>query len=68
MPCFNKPAKLNRQEKKKEYCKKTQDQKNSTPATGDNAIEREKKKNNRKYFNCLKKSHYTRNCPKPAKN
>ena len=59
------------QDKKKEYLKKKQNRKNSTPATGDNAIEGENKRNNRdngKYYNCLKKGHYTRNYLEPPKN
>lgn len=33
-----------------------QDQKNSIPTTGDNAIEDEKKKSDNKYYNYLKKA------------
>ena len=70
-PHTDKPKKTSRQNKKKEYLKKKQDRKNSTPATGDNAIEGEKKRNNRgdrKCYNCQKKSHFARNCPEPPKN
>ena len=42
----NEPRKISHQDKKKEYFKKKQDRKNSTPAIGDNTIEGEKKRNN----------------------
>lgn len=49
-PCFEftKPGKTSHIEKKREYLKKKWDQKNNTPATGNNAnaIEDEKKRNN----------------------
>ena len=46
LPRTNEPGKTSRQDKKKEYLKKKRDRKNSTPATKDNAIEGEKKRNN----------------------
>ena len=46
-PRTNKPGKIFHQDKKKEYLKNKRDRKNSTPATRDNAIEDEKKRNNR---------------------
>ena len=70
-PRINEPRKTSYQDKKKEYLKKKQDRKNSTPATWDNAIEGKKKQNNRgngKYYNCQKKGHFARNCPEPPKN
>ena len=44
-PRTNEPRKTFHQDKKKKYLKKKRDRKNSTPATGDNAIEGEKKRN-----------------------
>ena len=44
-PRTNKPEKTYHQDKKKEYFKKKRDQKNSTLAIGDNAIQGEKKQN-----------------------
>ena len=70
-PRTNEPKKTSRQNKKKEYLKKKRDRKNSTPATRDNAIEGEKKRNDQsdgKCYNCQKKSHFARNCPEPPKN
>ena len=70
-PRTNKSEKTFYQDKKKEYFKKKWDQKNSTPATRDNAIEGEKKRNNRgnkKYYNCQKKGHFARNSSEPSKN
>ena len=66
----NEAVKLNCQEKKKEYCKKNQDQKNSTSTTKDNTIEDcdKKKKGDEKCYNCLKKDDFARNCLKPSKN
>ena len=66
LPRSDEPAKLNCQEKKKKYGKKKQDQKNSFPAIGDNAIK--SKKSDKKYYNCQKKCHISRNYPKPLKN
>ena len=70
-PCTDELRKTSRQDKKKEYLKKKQNRKNSIPAIGDNAIEGEKKRNNRdnkKCYNCQKKGHFTRNCPESPKN
>ena len=69
--CTNKPEKISRQDKKKKYLKKKRDQKNSIPATKNNAIEGEKKRNNwdnGKCYNCLKKGHFTWNYPELLKN
>ena len=44
-PYTNKPGKTSCQNKKKEYLKKKRDQKNSIPATKNNAIEGKKKRN-----------------------
>ena len=71
LPCTNEPGKTFRQDKKKKYLKKKRDQQNSIPATGDNAIEGEKKRNNQgdgKCYNCQKKGHFARNYPEPPKN
>ena len=68
LPHSNKPIKPNCQEKKKKYQKKKQDYKNSISAMEDNAIEFEKKKGDRKFYNCLKKGYFNRNYPKPPKN
>ena len=71
LPRTYKPGKTSCQDKKKEYLKKKRDWKNSTPATGDNAIEDEKKRNDqgdKKCYNCQKKSYFARNCPKLLKN
>ena len=65
-PRFDKPVKPTCQEKKKKYQKKKQYRKNSSPATGNNAIEG--KKGDGKCYNCQKKGHITRNCPEPPKN
>ena len=43
--CTTKPEKTSRYDKKKEYLQKKRDQKNSIPATKDNVIEDEKKRN-----------------------
>ena len=70
-PCTNELRKTFCQDKKKEYLKKKRDWKNSTPFTRNNAIEGEKKQNNRgdkKCYNCQKKGHFARNYPKPPKN
>ena len=70
-PRTNEPEKTSRQDKKKEYLKKKRDRKNSTLATGNNAIENEKKRNNqgdKKCYNYQKKGHFARNCPEPPKN
>ena len=59
LSCINKPRKPSRQDKKKKYFKKKRDRKNSTPATRDNAIEGEKKRNNQgdgKCYNCQKRA------------
>ena len=62
----DKPVKPTCQEKKKEYRKKKQDRKNSSPATGNNVIEG--KKGDEKCYNCRKKGYIARNCPEPSKN
>ena len=70
-PRTDEPGKTSRQDKKKEYLKKKRDRKNSIPATEDNAIEGEKKRNDRgdeKCYNCQKKGYFARNCPEPPKN
>ena len=70
-PRTDEPGKTSRQDKKKEYLKKKRDRKNSTPATGDNAIEGEKKRNDQsdgKCYNCQKKGHFARNYPELPKN
>ena len=66
---FDEAVKLNYQ-KKKEYQKKKQDWKNSSPATGDNAIQDngKKKKSDGNCYNCLKKEYFAKNCLKPLKN
>ena len=66
LPHSDESVKPTRQEKKKEYRKKKQNRKNSSPATGDNAIK--DKKGNGKCYNCQKKGHIARNCPEPPKN
>ena len=71
LPCINEPRKTSCHDKKKEYCKKKRDRKNSTLATGDNAIKGEKKRNNqgdRKCYNCQKKGYFAKNCLKLPKN
>ena len=71
LPHTNELGKTFHQDKKKEYLKKKQDRKNSIPATRDNAIEGEKKRNDQsdeKCYNCQKKGHFARNCPEPPKN
>ena len=65
-PRSDEPVKPTHQEKKKEYRKKKQDRKNSSLATGNNAIEG--KKGNEKCYNCQKKGHIARNCSEPPKN
>ena len=52
LPRTNEPEKTSLQDKKKEYLKKKWDRKNSTPDTGDNTIEGEKKRNNRSNRKC----------------
>lgn len=55
-PKFIKFGKIFCQDKKKEYIKKKQNWKNFILATGDNVIEEdEKKRNNKKCYNCLKR-------------
>ena len=66
----NKLGKTFCQDKKKKYFKKKRDQKNSTLAIGDNAIEDEKKQNNQgngKCYNWQKKSHFARKLPETSK-
>ena len=74
---FTEPRKTSRIDKKSEYLekKKKRDQKNNTPVTGDNAnaveIDEKKKQDNwgdKRYYNCQKKGHFSRNCPEPPKN
>ena len=70
-PRTNELKKTSRQDKKKEYLKKKRDLKNSILATGDNAIENEKKQNDwgdGKCYNCQKKGYFAKNCPEPPKN
>ena len=72
------PGKTFCTDKKSEYHekkKKKQDQKNNTPATGDNAnaveVGEKKKRNdqgNRRCYNFQKKGYFSRNCPEPPKN
>ena len=69
-----KPGKISRTNKKSEYLKKKRDRKNNTSATRDNAngVEGgEKKRNDRdngRCYNCQKKGHFLKNCPKAPKN
>ena len=75
---FTKPGKTSHIDKRREYLekkKKKRDRKNNTPATGDNAnavkIGKKKKQDNRsdgRCYNCQKKGHFLKNCPKPLKN
>ena len=70
-PRTDEPGKTFYQDKKKKYFKKKQDRKNSIPATEDNAIEGEKKRNNRsngKCYNCQKKGHFAKNYSEFPKN
>ena len=70
-PRIYEPRKTSRENKKKEYLKKKRDRKNFIPATRDNAIEDEKKRNNRGYgkcYNCQKKGHFAKNCSELPKN
>ena len=70
-PHSDEPAKLNRKKKKREWLKKKKD---STPATGDNAIEAQKKKRTPgntsqvTCYNCKKKGHFANKCPETLKN
>ena len=48
--CSDEPVKPNRQKKNKEYQKKKQDWKNSSPTNGNNAIK--DKKGDKKCYNC----------------
>ena len=68
------PGKTSRTDKKREYLekKKKQDQKNNTPAAGDNAnaveVGEKKKRDDNRCYNCQKKGHFSRNCLEPQKN
>ena len=69
-PRINEPRKTSCHNKKKEYLKKKRDQKNSTSATEDNAIEGEKKRNNqgdKKCYNCQKKGPFCKELPESPK-
>ena len=69
-----KPQKTFYIDKKKEYLKKKRDQKNNIPAIADNAnvIKRGKKKqnnwDNKRYYNCQKKCHFSKNYLETPKN
>lgn len=66
------PGKTSCLDKKKEYLiRKKRDQKNSTITARANTIEADKKmrsKQSNKCYNCQKKSHFAKNCPKSSKN
>ena len=68
------PGKSSCIDKKREYLKKKKDQKNNTPATGNNvnAGERSEKKQNdqsdKRCYKCQKKGHFSKNCLEPPKN
>ena len=72
------PGKTFRTDKRREYLekkKKKRDQKNNTPATGDNAnivkVGKKKKQDNwgnGRCYNCQKKGHFSRNYPETPKN
>ena len=70
-PRSNEPAKPNCEKKKREWLKKKKD---STSATGDNAIEAQKKKqisgntSQVTCYNCQKKGHFANKCPERLKN